>query len=194
MNYIVALGNPGPEYESTRHNVGFRALDYIISNFNLPPPTKSAQYAGRVSEGEILGESVLLLYPETFMNHAGSAVKKMVPKAEISRLIVIYDDVALPLGEVKISFGRGDGGHNGIKSIISALGSKEFVRIRIGVAPTSFWTGKIKPLAGSDLSRFVLGKFTSREQAKLTEVFATVRAAVGVIVQDGYVQAMNVYN
>ncbi len=194
MHYIVALGNPGQEYESTRHNVGFTALDFMVANLNLPKPVKSSQYAGKVSEGEILGEGVFLLYPETFMNHSGSAVKKMVPKDEISRLIVLYDDVALPLGEVKISFDRGDGGHNGIKSIISALGSKEFTRIRIGVAPTSFWTGKIKPLVGSDLSHFVLGKFTSREQVKLTEVFTTVGDVVKVIVKDGYVKAMNVYN
>ncbi len=194
MHYLVALGNPGQEYESTRHNVGFKALDFIVANFNLPQPVKSSQYVGKVSEGEIEGERVFLLYPETFMNHSGSAIKKMVSKDEISRLIVLYDDVALPLGEVKISFDRGDGGHNGIKSIVSALGSKEFTRIRIGVAPTSFWTGKIKPLTGSDLSRFVLAKFTNREQVKLTEVFATVCGAVGVIVQEGYVKAMNVYN
>lgn len=194
MHYIVALGNPGSEYESTRHNVGFMALDCIVDFFNLPKPTKSSQYAGKVSESKIEGENIFLLYPDTFMNHSGSAVKKMVPKDEISNLVVIYDDIALPLGEVKISFDRGDGGHNGIKSIISALGSKEFTRVRIGVGPTSFWTGKIKPLGRSELSRFVLGKFTRREQVKLTEVFATVRDAVGVIVKDGYVKAMNVYN
>lgn len=195
MHYIVALGNPGSEYESTRHNVGFMALDFIVDFFNLPKSTKSSQSAGKVSQGEIEGEEVRLLFPETFMNHSGSAVKKMVPKDEVSRLIVLYDDVALPLGEVKISFDRGDGGHNGIKSIVSALGSKEFIRVRIGVSPTSFWTGKIKPLVGSDLSRFVLGKFSGREMTKLTEeVFPKVNEVVSTILTKGYVQAMNIYN
>lgn len=195
MHYIVALGNPGSEYESTRHNVGFMSLDFIVDFFNLPKSTKSSQSAGKVSQGEIEGEEVRLLFPETFMNHSGSAVKKMVPKDEVSRLIVLYDDVALPLGEVKISFDRGDGGHNGIKSIVSALGSKEFIRVRIGVGPTSFWTGKIKPLVGSDLSRFVLGKFSGREMTKLTEeVFPKVNEVVSTILTKGYVQAMNIYN
>lgn len=194
MNYIVGLGNFGSEYEMTRHNVGFMTLDYLVSNFNLPKPVRTPQYLGSLTKGVLYGEEIMLLYPETFMNHSGSAVKKLVPSRESSRLIVLYDDVALPFGELKISFDRGDGGHNGIKSIISALGTKEFVRVRIGVGPTSFWTGKIRALKGKEMSDFVLGKFNSRERVKLEEVFVAACGVVEMIVREGYVKAMNKYN
>jgi PTH1 family peptidyl-tRNA hydrolase len=194
MNYVVALGNPGEEYIGTRHNVGFAALDYVIKTLGLTVATKSAAYVGRVSVGMIGGEEVTMLFPETFMNHSGSSVKKLVPAKEAEKLIVLYDDVALPLGELRISFGRGDGGHNGIKSIIASLGTKDFVRVRIGVGLTTFWTGKIKTLSGEALPKFVLGKFTKREQAKLEDVLAVVRDAVVVTVSEGYAKAMNTYN
>lgn len=194
MNYVVGLGNPGEEYVDTRHNVGFAALDYIVKSLGLPTPTKSAEYAGRVCVGMIKDEEVSLLWPDTFMNHSGSAVKKLVPKPESEKLVVLYDDVALPLGEIRISFGRGDGGHNGIKSIITSLGTKDFARVRIGVGPTTFWTGKIKTLSGEALPKFVLGKFTKREESKLAEVLSTVSDAVVTIVGEGYVKAMNTYN
>lgn len=195
MYYLVALGNPGDEYKKTRHNVGFAALDFIVSELHLPSPVKSSQYAGLFSEAQIDGIDVALLYPETFMNHSGSAVKKLVPRQEISKLIVLYDDVALPLGEVRISFDRGDGGHNGLKSIIGTMQTKEFIRVRIGVAATSFWTGKVKTVAGDVLAKFVLGKFTSKEEKQLeSEVFKTVLAAVKTIVVSGKEKAMNQFN
>jgi peptidyl-tRNA hydrolase, PTH1 family len=195
MYYLVALGNPGDEYTKNRHNVGFVALDFFIKTFGLPQPIKSSQFAGRFVTCVVAGEEVSLLYPETFMNHSGSAVKKLVPTTEFSKLIVLYDDVALPLGEVKVSFDRGDGGHNGIKSIISSLNSKDFIRVRIGVGATSFWTGKIKPLSGEVLPKFVLSNFSGREVTKLTEeVFPKVNEVVRTILTKGYVQAMNTYN
>lgn len=195
MFYIVGLGNPGSEYEHTRHNVGFLALDFIVDALQLPIPTKAAHLEGRYAEGSIANQPVALLYPETFMNHSGSAVKKLVSKDELHNLIVLYDDVALPFGAIKVSFDRGDGGHNGIKSIIGTMGSKEFVRVRIGVAPTSFWTGKPKLLSGDALPRYVLGKFTGKERSRLTEeVFVLVQKAVCEIVRDGYQKAMNTYN
>lgn len=195
MYYLVALGNLGQEYEDTRHNVGFKAVDFFVAALGLPKASKSAQYSGRFSQGVVEGEDISLLYPETFMNHSGVAVRKLVPQGDISQLIVIYDDIALPLGEVKISFDRGDGGHNGLKSIINSLNSKEFIRVRIGIAPTTFWTGKTKTLTGEELTRFVLGKFSSREQEKLSkEVFPLVQEALCEIIRDGYVKAMNNYN
>ncbi len=195
MYYVVALGNPGEEYKKTRHNVGFAALDYIVSELRLPAPVKSLQYAGLFGEGRITDTDVAFLYPETFMNHSGSAVKKLVPRQEISNLIVLYDDVALPLGEVRISFDRGDGGHNGIKSIIETMQSKEFVRVRIGVAATSFWTGKVKLVSGAILAKFVLAKFTSKEQKQLEEdVFKRVLEAIKTIVSQGKEKAMNEFN
>jgi PTH1 family peptidyl-tRNA hydrolase len=195
MYYVVALGNPGEEHVKNRHNVGFMALDFIVAKLGLPTPNKSSQYAGLFSEGVVETQDVVFLYPDTFMNHSGTAVKKLVPKNEISNLVVLYDDVALPLGEVRVSFDRGDGGHNGIKSIIGALGSKGFIRVRIGIAQASFWTKKTKALSGEALPKFVLSNFNGRELTKLNEeVFPKVKEILTTICRDGYAKAMNVYN
>ena len=195
MFYIVGLGNPGSEYEHTRHNVGFLALDFIVDSLQLPTPTKAGHLEGRYSTGKICGQDVGLLYPETFMNNSGNAIKKLVSKDELHNLVVLYDDVSLPFGTIKVSFDRGDGGHNGLKSIIGVMGSKEFIRVRIGVGPTSFWTGKPKLLGGDALPRYVLGKFTGKERTQLSEeVLVSVQKAVCEIVREGYVKAMNTYN
>lgn len=195
MYYVVGLGNPGEEYTYTRHNIGFLALDALVATYGLPGPISNSRSAGRVSEGMIGKVEVQLLYPETFMNKSGSAVKKVVPKEEVESLVVLYDDVALPLGEVKVSFGRGDGGHNGIKSIAESLGSKDFIRIRIGVAPTSFWTGRIKTVNGGDRAKFVLGKFGRSETDLLKKhVLPKVTEVVTAVIESGYVKAMNEYN
>ena len=104
MFYIVGLGNPRKEYEHTRHNVGWEALHYLISKHRLPSPSRSSKYAGSISEGVLYGEEATLLFPETFMNRSGSAVRRMVPKgADREKLIVIYDDVDVPFGEIKLS-------------------------------------------------------------------------------------------
>jgi len=192
MNYIVGLGNPGKEYENTRHNVGWMALDYIQA-FSLPSPVSSSKYAGRISEGTLAGEEVMLLYPDTFMNKSGSAVKKLVPKGQEGSLVVVYDDVDIPVGEIKVSFGRGDGGHNGIKSIIASLDSKEFTRVRIGIAPKSFF-GKTKRPKGDRLPKHVLGDFKKREMKDLEKGLEKAKVAIETIVKDGVEKAMNVCN
>ena len=189
MNYIVGLGNPGTEYENTRHNVGWMALDYVLES-SFPSPVSSSKYAGRISEGVLAGEEVILLYPDTFMNKSGSAVKKLVPKGEEGSLVVVYDDVDIPVGEIKVSFGRGDGGHNGITSIISALGTKEFARVRVGIAPKSFF-GKTKRPKGDRLPKHVLGDFKKREQKDLDEGLEKAKVAIETLVKDGVEKAMN---
>lgn len=195
MYYLVALGNPGEEYTYTRHNVGFLAADTFVTVHTLPEPRSTAQYVGKVSEGSVGGESVAVLYPETFVNRSGTAVKKFVPLEDVPKMVVLYDDIALPFGEVKVSFGRGDGGHNGMKSIIGALGTKDFIRVRIGIAPTSFLTGGVKPVTGAELPKYVLAPFTKNEQAKLSkDVLPQVSAMVETIITEGYVPAMNRYN
>lgn len=195
MHYIVGLGNPGEEYVLTRHNVGFLALDECVEGFNLPKPMLRSWCKGLVSEGVIGQSEVTLLYPDTFMNRSGEAVVKLVPKAEAPSLIVLYDDVALPLGEIKVSFGRGDGGHNGIKSLIGALGTKDFVRVRIGIAPKAFLSGKTKVISSADLPKFVLQKFSKSEEKLLrNDVLPKVAKAIATIVEAGYVKAMNDYN
>jgi peptidyl-tRNA hydrolase, PTH1 family len=194
MQYIIALGNPGSEYETTRHNMGWLVTDVFLREAQLPALFASGKYAGRVSEGVVGSESVAVLYPETFMNKSGSAAVKLVPKNEAAKLIVVYDDVDLALGEVKVSFGRGDGGHNGIKSLVDSLGTKEFVRLRVGISPVGIFTGKTKRPVGDKLQRYVMGHFTKRELAKVEEVGKRVAEILSVILKDGHTVAMNRFN
>jgi PTH1 family peptidyl-tRNA hydrolase len=194
MFYIVALGNPGDEYRDTRHNVGWLVADALCERFHLNAPVYSARYHGTIAEGMIGDRSVIVLYPDTFMNHSGTAVKKLVPKGEERNLLVIHDEVMLPLTEVKISVGRGDGGHNGIRSIVASLGTKDFARLRIGIAPTSFLTGTMKVITGDKLATFVLGKFTKREQAALNAEMESFAEMVRLIIVRGVEVAMNRFN
>ncbi len=198
MYYIVGLGNPGSEYAHTRHNIGWLAVDVFLEKHNLPPAITERHASGRVTHGEVAGETVTLLYPDTFMNHSGTAVRKLVPKGAEATLVVVYDDVDIPLGEVKVAFGRGSGGHNGVESVIKSLGTKEFIRVRIGIAKTGVWPwdkGEVKrPKGGVALERHVLGKFSSREAAALEgAILRTVDAMVS-IVKNGHVAAMNQFN
>lgn len=194
MFYIVGLGNPGGKYENTRHNIGWLALDRVIETEGLPAPVMSSKYAGRISEGVLHGQEVSLLYPDTFMNKSGSAVQKLVPKEQIQQLIVVHDEVDLAVGEVKVSRNRGAGGHNGISSIINELGGKDFVRIRLGISPTSFWTGKVKRPQGEKLPRHVLGHFTTWETKHLERQCELTRDIIKTILTDGAEKAMSEYN
>ncbi|MCD5381241.1 MAG: aminoacyl-tRNA hydrolase [Candidatus Pacebacteria bacterium] len=195
MYYIVGLGNPGEKYESTRHNVGWAALDYLIDKTGLPSLIDSSALSGRTTSGMLAGEEVSVLYPGTFMNNSGSAVTKLVPKNEVQKLIVVHDDIDLPLGEVKIGQGRGAGGNNGVKSIIDKLGSKEFVRVRVGIAPKSFWTGEMKrPAGGGPLERFVLKSFSGSEKKQLADIYERITIAIETVVSAGVESAMNKLN
>ncbi|MES2966991.1 MAG: aminoacyl-tRNA hydrolase [Patescibacteria group bacterium] len=197
MYYLVGLGNPGAEYANTRHNMGWIVLDYICTKFHVPSAILDKGVSGRVSSGRIGGVDVSVLYPGTFMNNSGSAVVKFVPPEDFNKLIVLYDDIDLPLGVVRISHGRGDGGHNGIKSIIDKTGTKDFIRIRIGIAKKTFWPWQqevIKRPVGPALERFVLGKISTFEKKHLEEVQKQVEEVLTVILQYGYVTAMNRYN
>ena len=197
MYYLVGLGNPGAEYANTRHNMGWLMLDYMCTKFHVPAPVGEKSMSGRVSAGRMAGVDVSVLYPDTFMNNSGSAVVKFVPPEDFNKLIVLYDDIDLPLGVVRISYGRGDGGHNGIKSIIDKAATKDFIRIRIGIAKKTFWLWQqevIKRPTGTALERFVLGKFNSFEKKHLDDVQKQVEEVMTVILQYGYVTAMNRYN
>ena len=195
MYYIVGLGNPGEKYQNTRHNVGWLALDYSVSAWGLPGLVVSRTDSGRVTQGTVADTPLKILYPDTFMNHSGSAVKKLVPANDVERLIVVHDDIDVPFGQIKLAKGRGGGGNNGVTSIIQKLGSKDFVRVRVGIAPTSFWTGKTKrPAGGGPLERFVLKPFGKAEQKELPFVYEKVKGAIESIIKDGVENAMNTYN
>jgi peptidyl-tRNA hydrolase, PTH1 family len=195
MFYVVGLGNHGEKYQHTRHNVGWMVCDFVREHASFSSLHDDRTMSGRVAEGSVGGKEVKMLYPDTFMNNSGAAVVKLVPRAEISNLIVIHDDIDLPLGEIKLSKGRGDGGNNGIKSIIEKLGTKDFIRIRIGIAPRSFWTGEVKrPKSGRPLETFVLKPFTRGEAVKLEETKERAFGALHEIVTAGLESAMNKFN
>tara|TARA_Y100000310_G_scaffold285381_1_gene308808 strand:+ start:196 stop:747 length:552 start_codon:yes stop_codon:yes gene_type:complete len=166
MYLVVGLGNPGKQYEKTRHNVGFLVLDEFQKKNDFPAFAPSKKHSSLVSEG-ILGETkVLLAKPQTFMNNSGKAVQSLFPRRNLgnlkSRLVVIHDDIDIPLGEVRVSENRGSAGHKGIDSIIQALGTKNFIRIRIGIQPTR---GKPQNVDG-----FVLKSFQRTELPLLKSV------------------------
>jgi PTH1 family peptidyl-tRNA hydrolase len=197
MYYLVGLGNSGLDYELTRHNVGWIVLDALCVRHQIPTAVMQNSLSGRVSTGNINGIDVNVLYPETMMNNSGAAVSKFVSANNLQRLVVLYDDIDLPLGEVRVSFGRGDGGHNGIKSIIEKVGSRDFVRVRIGIGKVGFWPwekGVLKRPQGDKLPRYVLGKFSKHEREVVEKVVSRVDEVVRVIVVSGYTTAMNRFN
>jgi PTH1 family peptidyl-tRNA hydrolase len=194
MHYIVGLGNPGKEYERTRHNVGFLLLEHFVNETGLPQFHSSSKYAGMLSEGVFNGEEITLLLPHTYMNASGSAVRKLISLKEADKLMVVYDDIDLPVGKLKVSFGRGDGGHNGLKSIIESLGSKDFTRLRIGISGKSLWTGKpIRP-KGEALASYVLEPFSAKEEKLLEPVKDLVKEIISIFVTQGKERVMNRYN
>lgn len=192
--YLVGLGNPGDTYERTRHNVGWYVLDAWRMAHGVPTPHPSAQYSGQYAETVIGTTAVSVLYPDTYMNNSGSAVAKLVPTAAVSRLVVVYDDIDIPFGTIKVSVGGGAAGHNGIKSVTKTLGSPEYIRVRIGIAPRHLLTRQPVRPSGQRLPAFVLQPFTRREQQQLPTIAATAVAAIDTIVTNGVTAAMNQYN
>ncbi len=194
MFTIVGLGNPGAEYETTRHNVGWIVLEEIIKEHSLPSLTKSSAYSGLISEGMLYGKEIGILFPTTFMNNSGTAVSKYVKeRGSLDTLIVVHDEIDLPFGDVRIAYDRGSGGHNGIKSITDALGSKQFVRIRIGIAQKSFFGGVKRP-KGDRLADYVLANFKGAELKELHEIGKKVERALELTITRGREFAMGEIN
>ena len=192
---IVGLGNPGEEYEHTRHNAGRLAVDAFenvneFGGFQVDKKTKSDS-----SKGSIGKHTATLLLPNTFMNKSGSAVKELVTSIKAAeRLVVVYGDIDLPFGKIKLAFGRGSGGHKGVESIIRAVKTKDFIRIRIGVAPTTP-SGKIKKPSGEQkVYDYLLGEFKKKEMDELKKIFKTTSEALTSIVIDGRAKATNTFN
>lgn len=185
MYLVVGLGNPGEEYEKSRHNVGFILLDSIVSGVW----EKSSKANTFYFKGEIKNEEVEYLKPQTFMNESGFSVAYAEKKHSIlpEHIIVIHDDIDLPLGTIRISFDRGDGGHNGIKSIFQHLGSREFVRVRVGISIIDETGVLRKP--------DVLGNFSKSDLEKLkTDIAPKVSSILESIIVDGREKAMTLYN
>ena len=175
MKLIVGLGNPGKEYEKTRHNAGRIILGHI--------------------EEKLETAKVKFLTPDTFMNNSGKAVAPLIKsKKDLADLIVVYDDIDLPLGKIKISFNRSSGGHNGLGSIIKSLKSEEFVRIRVGVSPVNSKGVAKKPKGEEKVLKFLLGEFKKEELAEIKKLSKRIALAIDTFYSEGLGKAMSIYN
>ncbi len=194
MKLVVGLGNPGKEYENTRHNTGFIMLDFILGKkveWKEANGTKLFFYKDAIG-----GKPTEYVKPTTFMNNSGIAVAHVKDKHKLNLkdIVVIYDDVDLPIGKMKISFDRSSGGHNGLESIIKKLKSREFVRIRIGITPTTPG-GKLKKASGEkEVLKFLLGEFKKPELEILKKLSKKVAEAVETIFTESKDKAMSLYN
>lgn len=200
MFYIIGLGNPGEEYENTRHNTGREAVQKLLKDLKIEDFEFNKKTNALISEGKIGKEKAMLILPETFMNKSGSAVSYFVkPKLKSSKkglenLIVVHDDIDLPLGTLKISYNKGTGGHRGLESVVKAVKTKEFVRIRIGISPATP-KGKIKkPQGEKAVIDFILHKFKPAESEVIKKVFRKTSEAIQTLVIEGRDKAMNLYN
>ena len=183
---IVGLGNPGREYERTRHNVGFRTVELLASQANVK--IDRARFRGLSVSCTLAAQKVLLLKPETFMNLSGEAVHlaAMYYQISISHILVLSDDISLPVGKIRVRAEGSAGGHNGLKSIISHLGSQEFPRVKIGVGA--------KPHPDYDLADWVLSSFSAEEEKALAPAVENAAAAVLELIQNGPQSAAGKFN
>ena len=195
MGYIiVGLGNPGQEYENTRHNTGRIILSTLtdggFSDFSFEKKTNALENEIKVGK-----EKVKLMMPETFMNNSGKSVATVVKSIKAAeKLVVVYDDFNLPLGKIRISFNRSSGGHNGIESIIKSVKTEAFVRIRIGVAPeTAKGLAKV-PHGDEKIEKFILGKFKDEEMKELKKIGKKIPEVVETLVKEGREKAMSMFN
>lgn len=182
----VGLGNPGDKYENTRHNVGFMTVDELARRLRIP--VQKLKYKALTNLAEIGGQRVLLMKPVTYMNLSGEAVRQAADFYKIppQRVLVISDDVSLPLGKLRIRSGGSAGGHNGLKSVIAQLGSDQFPRVKIGVGG--------KPHPDYDMADWVLSKFSGEDKKAIDQAVGRAADAVETLLREGPERAMNRFN
>jgi PTH1 family peptidyl-tRNA hydrolase len=186
MWIIIGLGNPGKEYEKTRHNTGREILMAIEKKEGKGLPT--------AKQGTLFGKKATLFYPDVYMNNSGGPIKKLVSsKKAAESLVVLHDELDLPLGKVKISFGSSAGGHKGVKSVQTALKTKDFIRIRIGISPSTS-SGRLRRPEGEKIVDFVLGAYKPAELEKLKKVHKVVAEALEILFEHGLSRAMTEIN
>lgn len=185
MKCIAGLGNPGKQYEQTRHNVGFMAIDELSRMFNIP--LDQSKHKGLYGIGYYQGEKVLLLKPLTYMNLSGESIRAIIDyyQIDIEDLVIIYDDLDLPVGKIRLRQKGSAGGHNGMKSTIAHLGTQEFNRIRIGIS---------RPPKGMAVPDYVLGRFSKEEHPFVEEAVKRSADACEAWLNKPFLQAMNEYN
>jgi len=181
---IIGLGNPGKKFEGTRHNVGFLVLDKFMEKNSFPKFELSKKSNALLSENILNSEKIILAKPQTFMNDSGKAVREILKNNPTENIVVIHDDVDLPVGKIKIVEERGSAGHKGVESIIENIGNKGLIRIRIGVAPQKEIKAK----------QIVLKKFSKEEKEIINNVNNKTIEALDFLLQNGLEKAMNKYN
>ena len=191
MKLIVGLGNPGKTYAHNRHNVGFRCLNYFARLHSIRFDHR--QCRAKIGLDEAKGEKLLLAKPRTFVNLSGDPVACLVHKHKIplSNLLVIYDDLDLPLGKIRLRQSGGSGGHKGMNSIVSALGSESFSRIRVGIGRPQ---GEEQSVSEDAIVNYVLSDFSPQEEAIIKPVIATVSEAIDCFLTQGIEAAMSKFN
>ncbi len=199
MQYIiVGLGNPGEEYTNTRHNAGRIVLEFIAKKQGIADDKngwkKDNVLLSNVAKGKIGKDNVTLLEPLTFMNKSGSALKTLITsEKKAESLIVIHDDLDIPLGSMKIVFNRGAGGHRGVESIIKNIKTEKFIRIRIGISPTTA-SGKIRKPAGDKIDGFIVGEFKKSELEQIQKIAKKINDVVEKILSADVFSAMTEFN
>lgn len=185
MYIIVGLGNPGKKYEHTRHNAGFEVIDILADRMGIN--VEESKHKGLLGRGMLEGQKVVLVKPQTFMNLSGECVREVADfyKVAEDEIIVIYDDISLDPGQLRIRAKGSAGGHNGIKNIIAQLGTQVFPRVKVGVGE--------KPRM-MDLADYVLSRFSKEDQGKMDDAFKEAADAVAMMVSQGVEPAMNKYN
>ena len=196
MTWVIAgLGNPDDEHIHTRHNAGRMAVEYFAKQKKLDEwkdDKKSRSFVARGAVGKALAVCVL---PNTYMNKSGNAVQHFVKSIKAAeRLVVVYDELDLPLGSIKISYDRGSGGHRGLDSVMRSVKTRAFTRIRIGISPVTPGGKLKKPQGEDDVQEFILGDFKSAELSTLKAVFKRVSEAIEAILTEGHEHAMNKFN
>lgn len=185
MKLIVGLGNPGKQYEHTRHNIGFVVIEELSKVLDIP--LNQSKHKGLYGIGFYKGEKVLLLKPLTYMNLSGESIRAVIDyyQIEMENIVIIYDDLDLPVGKIRLRQKGSAGGHNGIKSTITHLGTQEFNRIRLGIN---------RPPVGMKVPDYVLGRFSKEEQIAVLEAVNKSAAAIDMWLDKPFLQVMNEYN
>jgi PTH1 family peptidyl-tRNA hydrolase len=189
MKLIVGLGNPGRAYAANRHNIGFICLRYFARSQGIKFDRKKG--LARIGTGTVAGNKVVLARPQTFMNNSGTSVSRLVRRFKVNPkdLLVIHDDLDLPLAKIRLSSGSGSGGHKGISSIIQELGTRDFARLRVGIGRPA----QPNPTE-DDIIAYVLSNFTSEERKPISPVIPRVTEAIICLLTEGLTPAMNRFN
>jgi len=185
VRVVVGLGNPGTRYQGTRHNIGFEVVDLLADRHGIS--LKEKKFKAHIGKGLVASESVMLVCPQTFMNCSGDSISPLVGfyKLQVDTLIVLHDDLDLPMGTVRVKSGGGHGGHNGLRDLVAKLGSSDFQRVRVGIGRPE------GPMATKD---WVLSRWQSSQVVRLAGIRDRAIEAVEAVLRHGVLEAMNQFN